>query len=157
VNVPRAERIWRETDAHAGKLISLSGARDLTEEIVNHPMHDSVPGIEDLRAQFSPKKGVKLLNPRRVDMPDNLRAGMDTEGILHFRKDRLNVGTVTHEASHLVERLGRQFHNVPEVEGHNARFTLTHARSVFGAVSPESGRNLIAAYQANGVPVKRMQ
>lgn len=154
MSIPRAERIWRETDPNAGKLISLSGARDLTEEIVNHPMHDNIPGIQDLRAQFSRKKNVRMFNPRKVDMPDNLRAGMDTEGVLHFRPEKLNVGTVTHEASHLVERLGRQFYNVPEVEGHNARFTLTHARSVFGAVSPESGRNLIAAYQANGVPVK---
>jgi hypothetical protein len=150
----KAESAWRASDPNASKLISLSGARDLTEEVVNHPMHDSVPGIGDLRARFSARKGVKLYNSRRVDMPEHLHAGMDTEGILHFRRDRLNVGTVTHEASHLVERLGRQFLNVPEVEGHNAVFARTHARSAFGAVSPESGRNLIAAYQQHGVSVK---
>jgi hypothetical protein len=44
---------------------------------------------------------------------------------------------------------------VPEVEGHNAVFARTHARSAFGAVSPESGRNLIAAYQRNNVPIKK--
>ena len=151
----KAESEWRASDPNAGKLISLSGARDLTEEVVNHPMHDNVPGIEDLRAQFSARKGVRAYTPRKVDMPEHLHAGMDTEGILHFRRDRLNVGTVTHEASHLVERLGRQFHNVPVVEGHNARFALTHARSAFGAVAPESGRNLIAAYQRNNVPIKK--
>lgn len=150
----KAESEWRASDPHAGKLISLSGARDLTEEVVNHPMHNNVPGIEDLRAQFSARKGVRAYNPRKVDMPEHLHAGMDTEGILHFRRDRLNVGTVTHEASHLVERLGRQFLKVPEVEGHNAVFARTHARSAFGIVAPESGRNLIAAYRRNNVPVK---
>lgn len=157
MSIPRAERVWRETDPNAGKLISLSGARDLTEEIVNHPMHDSIPGIADLRAQFSRRRNVQLYNPRKVDMPENLRAGMDREGILHLRPEKLDVGTVTHEASHLVEHLGRQFHNIPVEEGHNAVFARTHARSVFGAVSPESGRNLIAAYQQHGVPVKRMR
>ena len=154
MNLYRAESEWRAFDPHASKLISLSGARDLSEEIVNHTMHDNVPGIEDLRASFSARKGVRAFNPRKVDMPEHLHAGMDTEGILHFRRDRLNVGTVTHEASHLVERLGRQFLNVPEVEGHNAVFARTHARSAFGAVAPESGRNLIAAYKQHGVPVK---
>jgi hypothetical protein len=52
----RAENeLWVPNDEAARKTVSLKGARDLIGEAIHHPAMDEVPGIEFVRANYSPK------------------------------------------------------------------------------------------------------
>jgi hypothetical protein len=158
----KAERLWRETNPEAAKTISMGGARDLVGEIINHPDNDDYYGIHDLRKSLN-KRTVREYTPRlhgrinpttgeREEWPDTMHAGMAANGVLVVRPERLNVGTVTHEATHMLERLGRQLRPEGLKEGHDTEFAVNHALNVQSILGRTPAERLVTMYQAQGVP-----
>jgi hypothetical protein len=157
----KAEQLWRQTNPDAGKSISVEGARDLIGETLHHRVMNDIPGIEQVRAEFDPDKiGIHVAGGR-VRLGKGLIAGTSEEGHVVFKKDLpITVGAVTHEASHLLHRLGHQFDSVGLNEKgeagfrHQWPFSSTHIVAAHNQVSRSSARELGAIYDAYGVRYK---
>lgn len=156
----QAETKWRGDREGAGKTISTQGARDLVGETIFHPAMDELPGIENLRASFNAKKQVKFFSDAwaaaHPQLPEDAHGFTTSAGLIGLRRigDENNVtqmGTVTHEASHL---LGRQFmvdNNLWKPAPHSwpmARLHVHVARQVLGNKHAAELRHY---YQSHGV------
>jgi hypothetical protein len=153
----KAEREWRETDPEASRKVGIREARQIATQVIYNPAHDTVPGIDELRENFK-ARGVQYHHPitgliTGKRLPKNFHAGTSPDSNeLFLRRGKVNVGTVTHEASHLVERLGRQFSGInPVTTAHDPVFARTHFESVRGVVGHESALGLAESYKLNGI------
>jgi hypothetical protein len=171
----RAEALWKNTNPKAGQSISLGGAADLVGEIVHDPIHDGIPGIEDMRANFRKAKVIKSYNPiinsdmapktlgkTEVRIPYDKQGEFErnSQGVVNvrpkviFRPDRLTVGLATHEATHLVEGVGRLITETDPALSHNVMYARNHLRSVHAAVAEGAANELREHYENLGVPFR---
>jgi hypothetical protein len=152
-----AERIWREYHSNvAHKTTDNPG--DFVGEIVHHSAMDELPGIEELRKTWTPNR--VWVYDHRTDGPTG---SVDDTGIMRLRKDKLNIGTLTHETSHLLGVHGQQFKGVLSRSdnpreyqlatgyGHEWPFAATHLHVVNHTISPAEARELRGSYRSMGV------
>lgn len=145
-----AENEWTKTSRGAGQSISEQGANDLMGEIVHSKYADEVPGIEHIRATYSHTQihhlsvGDMPLGPSGT--PLHGAVSPSGEHVL-FSPRGLQVGKVTHEASHLLNS------RRAEME-HGWAFARTHAFVAHHAIGKEQAAHLGELYQKHGVQYK---
>lgn len=153
---------WVQTDPAASKTVSLGGARDLVGEAINHPALDEVPGIEQVRQNYNPKTDVVFNKKLRMrdarGRKKELIGGMVTDEQSWGGKpnrllinpkvtgDKLQVGGLTHEATHMVLH-GGQFKGA----GHNWAMARLHVHLVRNLLGNDHANALLDHYEKQGV------
>lgn len=155
-----AEKLWRDSNPEAGKSISVQGARDLVGETLHHRVMNEIPGIEQVRAEFDPEKIGLHVKGGDIHLPKGIVGATAEDGQMAFHPEHLTVGTVTHEASHLMHRLGHQFDGLGLNEKgeagfrHQWPFSATHIVAAHNQVSRPAARELGKLYDFFGVRYK---
>lgn len=152
----KAEGTWRQNLSGGGKTVSRQGARDLVGEAVFHPAMDDLPGIEGLRAGFSPEKNVKFFSDSYLvnhpTLPPSTQ-GFHANGVIALRRDPNNepnttTGIVTHETAHL---LGKQFFSENPLEAHSWPMARLHIHVTRQLLGDRHAHALKRHYESLGV------
>jgi hypothetical protein len=149
VTLYNAEKEWRNNDPYAGMTVSPSSVFGLTAEVIHHRVFDHIPGIEQARAEFTPEKVKQHTPGSEFELPEHMQAGVSDEGHLVFKPHALRVGAITHEAAHLITRLGPQF------DAHGEEFARNHLLAVHNTVDKSSAEQLGQAYDRFNVPYRK--
>jgi hypothetical protein len=145
-----AEHAWQRQNPVAGQTIGIQAARDLVGEIVNHPSSDNFDGIEDVRANYRRYHVQQLPGIRRLT---GMRALSNAAGHIIFdQKSPLTVGTVTHEATHLIlpHHIEHEGQEIPGV-GHGWGMARSHAYIAAKVLGNNVGKDLAEHYKTYGV------
>jgi len=152
-----AEKSWRDSNIDALQTISLNGARDLVHEIIHNNKNDEVPGIDRVRREFDPN----AIRFEHIGMrlPEPMEGATTPQGHILLRKRSMNTGIITHEASHLMNRLGHQFSGYGENItgdsgfGHQWPFARTHLWVIHHNIGEDAAKALYEHYRRLGVAV----
>lgn len=145
-----AEHEWQRRNSVAGQSISIHGARDLIEEVIHHPSSDNFDGIDDVRANYRRYHVQKLPGIKRLT---GMEAISNAAGHIIFNhKSPLTVGTVTHEATHLIlpHFIVHEGEEIPGA-GHGWAMARSHAFVAAKVLGLDVGKQLVEHYKKHGV------
>jgi len=166
VSVYDAEELWHKTSPLASRELDRLDAQGLAENIINHPSMDSIPGIEDIRANFKPSqisfhKQLQNSSANRFGRTLGSHYSQADSMIGHINQlqfstgvkprhpqGRIKLGVLTHELSHYI--LDNSDTSVPG--DHNWAMARLHLHILKNVLSsPRAYKDLKQAYDNHGV------